>query len=98
MADNVEILARFVALRQRILSEVRTGEIYHYTSPAGMQSILFGNSESIVLWASRYDCLNDASEGRVAMPVYQEVCDELKQHGDISEGMHQVYVAVLLYI
>ena len=41
-------------------------DIFHYTSPAGFESILFGNKSHIELWASRYDCLNDASEGTVA--------------------------------
>ncbi len=94
MADQFEMLARLWALRQRNLSEVRVGEIYHYTSPAGMQSILFNKSGAIVLWASRYDCLNDASEGKVALPVYREVCNEMYQNGDISEGMYKIYTAV----
>ena len=45
-------------------------DIFHYTSPAGFESILFGNKSHIELWASRYDCLNDASEGTVALERY----------------------------
>ena len=40
-------------------------DIYHYTSPVGFMSILFGNPNNAMLWASRYDCLNDMSEGSV---------------------------------
>lgn len=60
-------------------------DLFHYTSPAGFSSILLGDQEKVTLWASRYDCLNDASEGHVVEEVFQEVCRELKDRGEITE-------------
>ena len=39
------------------------------TSPTGFSSIMSGDLEQVTLWASRYDCLNDASEGTVVEEV-----------------------------
>lgn len=38
------------------------GTAHHYTSLRNVNSILL-RDDSVSLWASRYDCLNDASEG-----------------------------------
>lgn len=54
------------------------GELYHYTSPAGLTSILLGDPRAMTLWASRYDVLNDTTEGEVATKVYKEVCEEIE--------------------
>lgn len=69
-------------------------DIYHYTSPIGFTSILFGNPDKAVLWASRYDCLNDMSEGTVAEEILFEVCDELLHEGGITEDMHKLFSTV----
>jgi hypothetical protein len=66
------------------------GTIFHYTSPSGMQSILFNDPTCITLWASRFDCLNDISEGTIAEKVFGEVCDELKNSGEISESFYSI--------
>ena len=58
-------------------------DIYHYTSSAGFESILFGNKSFTELWASRYDCLNDASEGTVAQERYIAVCNSLLQSKEL---------------
>lgn len=47
--------------------------IFHYTSPSGFSSILFGDNKYTTLWTSRYDCLNDSSEGKVVIDVFKEV-------------------------
>lgn len=69
-------------------------DLFHYTSPQGFTSILFGDSEKVTLWASRYDCLSDASEGKVVEEVFQEVCLEMKIRGEISEYLYQLFFAV----
>ncbi len=50
--------------------------LYHYTSPKTVMQII--REEGLCLRFSRYDCLNDTSEGKEAVAIQQEVCDELK--------------------
>lgn len=69
-------------------------DLFHYTSPTGFSSIMFGDLEQVTLWASRYDCLNDASEGTVVEEVYQEVCKELRDRDDITEYLYQLFIKV----
>lgn len=71
-------------------------DIYHYTSPQGFQSILFGNPGTVTLWASRYDCLNDVSEGTIAKEIFKEVCDELLQVQKIDEYFYKLFTSVEL--
>lgn len=69
-------------------------DIYHYTSPGGFESILFRNPLEIELWASRYDCLNDISEGSLAGEVYKEVCLEMKESKEITEEFYDLIKGV----
>ena len=50
--------------------------LYHYTSPKVIMSII--REEGIILRFSRYDCLNDTSEGKEAVAIQQEVCETLR--------------------
>ena len=52
--------------------------IFHYTSPEGLIGIIT-NSE---LWFSRYDCLNDASEGKYIESVYARTLKTLEDEYD----------------
>lgn len=70
-------------------------EIFHYTSPNGFNSILFGDSYNITFWASRYDCLNDASEGTIAQIIYKEVCEEMRHNNEITDEMYNVIANVV---
>lgn len=69
-------------------------DLFHYTSPTGFSSIMSGDLEQVTLWASRYDCLNDASEGTVVEEVYQEVCKELRDRDEITEYLYQLFIKV----
>ena len=69
-------------------------DIYHYTSPIGFMSILFGNPNNAMLWASRYDCLNDMSEGSVVEEILHEVCDDMLSQGEFTKELHQLFSAV----
>ena len=69
-------------------------DLFHYTSPMGFTSILFGDNDKTTLWASRYDCLNDASEGTVAESVFKEVCLDLKERGEISDYLYTLFSSV----
>ena len=70
------------------------GEIYHYTSLKSINSILLEHEDKINLWASRYDCLNDISEGKVVIERYREACEELRQKNLISDEMYEIFVHV----
>ncbi len=65
------------------------GKIFHYTSPNGFNSILFDDKkEKVTLWASRYDCLNDMSEGTIASHIYKEVCKKLLESKKITKEQY----------
>lgn len=63
------------------------GELFHYTSLSAFESILTGDPNMITLWASRYDCLNDTSEGKLVTEVYKNVCKKLKKDNQIPNDM-----------
>lgn len=69
-------------------------DIFHYTSPAGYESILFGNPSMTELWASRYDCLNDASEGTVVLERYTDVCNNLLDSSELPNDLYQLIANV----
>ena len=61
--SNLDKFKILMAMDAHYMPSEYDGDMFHYTSPQGFQSILFGDRFDTVLWASRYDCLNDASEG-----------------------------------
>ena len=69
-------------------------DVFHYTSPGGFSSILFGNPEKAELWASRYDCLNDASEGAIVEDILREVCDDMLCEEKITQDLHSLFSTV----
>lgn len=60
-------------------------KLYHYTSIAGFNSILFNNRDKVTLWATRYDCVNDKSEEVLINDIFNEVCNDLKDKKAISQ-------------
>ena len=66
------------------------GDIVHYTSINSLGSILQKQGDKFTLWASRYDCLNDITEGTVVEQRYAEVCDSLLAEGLLSEEQYQL--------
>lgn len=69
-------------------------EIYHYTSSNASMSILSENSENLTLRASRYDCMNDYSEGTVAEEVYFEACNELLKQEKMSKELYDRLIGI----
>lgn len=69
-------------------------DIYHYTSPNGVNSILYSDSGNIKLWASRFDCLNDASEGKIVMDIFNETCKKMLKNKIISKELFDVVSTV----
>lgn len=63
--------------------------IYHYTSPNGLLGIL--QKEKPILWFSRFDSLNDTSEGTYIVDVYKNVCEKLYEKQEIDKPF---YVAI----
>lgn len=55
--------------------------IYHYTSPEGVISII----DKHELWFSRFDCLNDASEGAYINDVYARAIGKLQRSKEIEK-------------
>ncbi len=60
-------------------------ELFHYTSPQGFCGILFSN-DHVNMRASRFDCLNDYSEGEIVYKIYKQVCSDLLQENKISQN------------
>ena len=71
-----------------------THEVYHYTSTDAFNSILFSNPKYVTLHASRYDCLNDTSEGEVAKEAYAKVCDTLLNEGKINDEQYHFFKSI----
>lgn len=80
-------------LYKKFMPPIFAGEvIYHYTSSSGLQSILKGVPDKLILRASRFDCLNDKTEGIFARKVFVEICNEMYQKGEINEDLHSILV------
>ena len=80
-------------LYKKFMPPVFEGEtIHHYTSSSGLQSILKGDHDKLILWASRFDCLNDKAEGFFARRVFVEICNEMYHKGEIDEDLHFILV------
>lgn len=81
-------------LNKDFLPKLSHSNIYHYTSESGFNSILFNSndSENITLWASRYDCLNDKSEGVIILEIYKGTCKELLSDGKIDKTFYDIIV------
>ncbi len=60
---------------------------YHYTSIANIDSILPKEGRAR-LWASRHDCLNDASEGRIPEIRFKQASERLAESGKIDERFY----------
>lgn len=78
-----------IKLGNEYLPQAYIGDVFHYTSPNGFDSILFSH-ESIKLWANRYDCLNDMSEGTIAQKIFEVVCDEMLENEEMSSEFYDV--------
>ena len=70
------------------------GDIVHYTSINSLGSILQKQGDTFTLWASRYDCLNDITEGTVVEQRYAEACDSLFAEGLLSEEQYQLFKSI----
>ena len=56
--------------------------VYHYTSPDSMIQIL----EKRQLWFTRFDCLNDAGEGKYIQSVFSKVIQRFREEGGTDES------------
>lgn len=62
--------------------------LYHYTDAPGLLGIL--KPEEPVLWFSRFDCLNDKSEGQDILEHFQNACELLKNSGEFDTKLLNV--------
>lgn len=91
MEKTTSMLDNFIMkMNSEFLELDYSGDMFHYTSIYGFNSILFSNKEHITLWASRYDCLNDMSEGNIVKRIFKDVCDEMNYNGEFNEGMYDL--------
>lgn len=76
----------FDDLRAQYLFELKQDPIeqilYHYTSPGGFDGIILNDNKTPTFWFSRYDCLNDITEGNNITEIYRSVIDELLSYED----------------
>lgn len=61
--------------------------LYHYTSADAFLNIV--QPKGITLWASRIDCMNDRMEWLHAVEIYEVVCNQLLETGEISKDFYQ---------
>ena len=61
---------------------------YHYTSPSALTDIL--SNDFISLRFSRFDCLNDTTEGKHVIEIYRESCKELLNNGEINKSFYEL--------
>lgn len=66
--------------------------ICHYTSPQTVPLVL--REDSIVFRFTRWDCVNDISEGRMAIECYEYVCRELFAEEKLSADYHDALVQI----
>ena len=69
--------------------ERKVPEIYHYTSPEGLDGILFNERVSPCFRFSRFDVLNDKSEGCDILDVYGRVVKQLFDEKKISKEFYE---------
>ncbi|MCM1399175.1 MAG: hypothetical protein NC225_06790 [Clostridium sp.] len=81
-------------IRGEVFESIRNDKlfIYHYTSPEGLDGILRGDKPTF--YFSRYDALNDISEGNDVSDVFQKVEMDMYNNKDISEEFHKLIVDV----
>ncbi len=92
--SNLEKFQILMAMKTNYMPLEYDGDMFHYTSSNGFQSILFGDKFDAVLWASRYDCLNDVSEGTIAEEILREVSNDMYKSKEISEEMYKLFSSI----
>lgn len=92
--NNLEQFKIFTAIPANSMPNEYNGNVFHYTSSSGFRSILFGDRLDTSLWASRYDCLNDTSEGKVAEEILKEVSLELFEKKVIEKELYDLYCSI----
>lgn len=68
--------------------------VYHYTSNSAFYSILFGEEDKICLWASRFDCLNDKDEGKLAKQIYNDVVEAFFENKTITSEQYDFLLSI----
>lgn len=85
-------LSIFRSVYRKIIKQVSVSdeEAFHYTSPDGLVGIL--NSEK--LYFTRYDFLNDMTEGEGLIHIYKELVDEFVKEEKFSDGFRRILLEV----
>lgn len=64
--------------------------IYHYTNTDGFMGILSPKSNGLVLWFTRYDCLNDKTEGTELKRILDLVSEKLFSDEVITNNEYEI--------
>ena len=91
-ADNLQKLADTFLCKYFDLTY--DGPVYHYTSPDGLLGIV--KNKGIVLRFTRYDCVNDLSEGKDVIRCFQIACEELLAANKISRDYYRSVLEIEL--
>lgn len=83
--DEFTVFLFELGAKRKFIPAFEEGNLFHYTSPEGMNSILFSNKNEIELFASRCDCVNDTSEGKYIIDVYDDAITELYKENQITD-------------
>lgn len=75
-------------------NQMFSGTIFHYTSLENIASILFNDDNTVILWASRFDCLNDVSEGEIIGRIYQSACKNLLDKNLITNHTYNLFSTI----
>lgn len=82
--DNLEkldeLIAREIMLDNNPHITIKNNNVYHYTSATGFEGII----KNSCLWFTRYDCVNDTTEGSEINKIFKKTCDKLLDEGKIS--------------
>lgn len=73
--------------------ESKSGQVitmYHYTSREGIEGIIKENDEQPSFWCTRYDVLNDYSEGHEFLIKYQNTITKLLNKSEISAEFYSI--------
>lgn len=74
------------------LFESKIARLFHYTSPEGLIGILA--QDRMLLRFSRFDCVNDKTEGCLVYDLFNEVLNELRNDRLVTDQLDKVVLKV----
>ena len=66
--------------------------LFHYTTPEGFMGII--KNSNVTMWFSRFDVLNDISEGQEINRIFNLVCNRLIQSHNICDDFKELVLSI----